>query len=57
MMCSIRWAALRDDLLNTRNLSSQGRLDAMNRRLGDVGRVEDQLLSEVGAQSSRVGAD
>jgi flagellar hook-associated protein 3 FlgL len=44
-------AALRDDLLNTRNLSSQDRLAAMNRRLGDVGRVEDQLLSEVGAQS------
>jgi flagellar hook-associated protein 3 FlgL len=46
-------AALRDDQLNTRNLSSQGRLDAMNRRLGDVGRVEYQLLSEVGLSQSR----
>ena len=43
--------ALRDDLLNTRDLSSADRLDAMNRRLGDIERVEDQLLSEVGAQS------
>ncbi len=43
--------ALRDDLLNTRGLSSGDRLDAMNRRLGDIERVEDQLLSEVGAQS------
>lgn len=44
-------AALRDDLVNTRDLASQDRLDAMNRRLGDIEPVEDHLLSEVGAQS------
>ncbi|MCP4170412.1 MAG: flagellar hook-associated protein 3 [Fuerstiella sp.] len=44
-------AALRDDLLNTRDFSSQDRLDAMNRRLGDIERVEDHLLGEVGTQS------
>ena len=43
--------ALRDDLVNTRNLSGPDRKDAINRRLGDIERLEDHLLDEVGIQS------
>ena len=43
--------ALKDDLANTRNLSGPDRKDAINRRLGDIERLEDHLLDEVGIQS------
>ncbi|MEO2028982.1 MAG: flagellar hook-associated protein FlgL [Fuerstiella sp.] len=43
--------ALRDDLTNSRNLSGPDRKDAINRRLGDIERLEDHLLDEVGIQA------
>ncbi|MCP4854019.1 MAG: hypothetical protein GY903_05960 [Fuerstiella sp.] len=43
--------ALRDDLTNTRDLNGTDRKDAINRRLGDIERLEDHLLNEVGIQS------
>ncbi|MCA9049281.1 MAG: flagellar hook-associated protein FlgL [Planctomycetaceae bacterium] len=43
--------ALRDDLLNTRGLETQHRLDALNRRIADVDRVDNHLLSQIGVQS------
>ncbi|HIE97641.1 MAG TPA: flagellar hook-associated protein 3 [Planctomycetes bacterium] len=43
--------ALRDDLTNSRNLSGPDRKDAINRRLGDIERLEDHLLDEVGTQA------
>ena len=42
---------LRDDLLNTRGLDVSAQNEALNRRLGDVERVQDHLLDIVGVQS------
>ncbi len=43
--------ALRDDLLNTRHLSTSDRAAALNRRLGDLERVQSHVLDIVGVQS------
>ncbi len=43
--------ALRDDLLNTRNLSTGDRASALNRRVGDLERVHSHLLDVIGVQS------
>ncbi len=43
--------SLRDDLLNTRNLSTADRAAALERRLGDLDRVHSHLLDIVGIQS------
>jgi len=43
--------ALRDDLLNTRNLSVGDRAIALSRRLGDLERVHSHVLDIVGVQS------
>ena len=43
--------SLRDDLLNTRNLSTSDRASALNRRLGDLERVHANLLDIIGVQS------
>ncbi len=43
--------SLRDDLLNTRNLSTSDRATALNRRLGDLERVHANLLDIIGVQS------
>lgn len=43
--------ALRDDLLNTRNLSTAERVTAFNRRLADIERVHDHVLNTIGIQS------
>ncbi len=42
---------LRDDLRNTRGLSSAEWEDAMQRRIGDLTRVHDHILTVVGQQS------
>lgn len=42
---------LRDDLLNTRNLSPSERVAALNRRLGDLTRVHNHVMDVVGVQS------
>lgn len=42
---------LRNDLLNSRNLETSDRAEALNRRLGDVELVQDHLLDMVGVQS------
>lgn len=42
---------LRDDLLNTRGLSSSDRSGALERRLGDLDRVHDHVLDVIGVQS------
>ena len=43
--------ALRDDILNGRSLEQSARNDAVQRRLGDLERLEDHLLDELGVQS------
>ena len=43
--------ALRDDLLNTRNLSTSERAAALDRRLGDIERVHSHVLDTLGVQS------
>lgn len=43
--------ALRDDLLNTRNLSNGDRATAISRRLGDLERVHTHVLDIIGVQS------
>ena len=43
--------ALRDDILNGRSLEQSARNDAVQRRLGDIERLEDHLLDELGVQS------
>jgi len=43
--------ALRNDLLNTRNLSSSDRTAALSRRLADIDRVHNHLLDTIGVQS------
>ena len=43
--------ALRDDLLNTRNLSNGDRATAISRRLGDLERVHAHVLDIIGVQS------
>lgn len=43
--------SLRDDLLNTRNLSPSDRAIALNNRLGDLERVHDHILDIIGVQS------
>ena len=43
--------SLRDDLLNTRNLSPGDRATALNRRLGDLERVHTHVLDIIGVQS------
>ncbi len=40
--------ALRDDLLNSRDLTSQDRKDAMGRRVGDIERLENHLGMQSG---------
>lgn len=42
---------LRDDLLNARNLDTQDQRDAVQRRIGDVERMGEHLLDELGSQS------
>jgi flagellar hook-associated protein 3 len=42
---------LRDDLLNTRNLETSALNASLNRRLGDVERVQDHVLDMIGVQS------
>lgn len=44
-------AALRDDLLNTRELSATQNREAIGRRLNDIERIEGHLLNEIGVQS------
>ena len=44
-------SSLRDDLLNTRNLSPGDRATSLNRRLGDLERVHDHVLDIIGVQS------
>ncbi|MDA1230752.1 MAG: flagellar hook-associated protein FlgL [Planctomycetota bacterium] len=43
--------SLRDDILNTRKLSSSDRAAALNRRLADLERVHSHILDVVGVQS------
>ncbi|MCA9012897.1 MAG: flagellar hook-associated protein FlgL [Planctomycetaceae bacterium] len=43
--------SLRDDLLNTRNLSTSDRAAALDRRLGDLERVHAHILDIIGVQS------
>jgi flagellar hook-associated protein 3 FlgL len=43
--------SLRDDLLNTRNLSPSDRAAALDRRLGDLKRVHAHILDIIGVQS------
>ena len=43
--------SLRDDLRNTRQLSTSDRAVALNRRLGDLERIHDHVLDIVGVQS------
>ena len=43
--------ALRDDLLNTRDLPPGDRIAALDRRLADVERVQDHLLNTIGVQA------
>ncbi|MCA9061446.1 MAG: hypothetical protein KDA96_00225 [Planctomycetaceae bacterium] len=43
--------ALRDDILNTRNLSSSDQNEALNRRLGELERFNDHILDIVGMES------
>ena len=42
---------LRNDLRNTRDLPSSARNDALNRRVGDLDRVREDVMSVVGEQS------
>ena len=42
--------SLRDDILNSRELSNADRFSALDRRLGDIERIENHLLDEVGVQ-------
>lgn len=42
---------LRNDILNSRELNTADRFDAIDRRLGDIERMENHLLSEIGVQS------
>ena len=44
-------AALRDELLNTRDLVYSDNIDAIGRRLDDIERIEGHLLDEIGTQS------
>ena len=43
--------ALRDDLLNTRDLNTAARNDALGRRIEDISRIRDNMLDEIGVQS------
>lgn len=43
--------ALRDDILNTRNLQPQDLKNSLNRRIGDIERTQEHLLDVVGIQS------
>jgi len=43
--------ALRDELLNTRNLSASDRAAALDRRLGDIERMQSHVLDILGVQS------
>ncbi len=43
--------ALRDELLNTRHLSASDHAAALNRRLGDIERVQSHVLDILGVQS------
>lgn len=43
--------ALRDELLNTRNLSPSDHAAALDRRLGDIERVQSNILDILGVQS------
>ncbi len=43
--------ALRDDILNTRNLAPQDMQAALNRRVGDIERAQEHLLDVIGIQS------
>ena len=43
--------ALKEDLVNSRGLSNHDRNESLGRRIGDVDRIGDHLLSEIGVQS------
>ncbi|MFN9721179.1 MAG: flagellar hook-associated protein FlgL [Planctomycetota bacterium] len=43
--------ALRDDILNTRNLAPQELQAALNRRTGDIERIQENLLDVLGVQA------
>ena len=42
--------SLRDDVLNARGLNNAEKTEALDRRLGDIERIENHLLDEVGVQ-------
>jgi flagellar hook-associated protein 3 len=42
---------LRDDILNTRNMSDSTRTASLTRRIGDIERIQDHVLDMVGVQS------
>lgn len=43
---------LRNDILNTRGLDPAAQKEALNRRLGDIDRIQDHLLNIVGIQGA-----
>ena len=42
--------SLRDDLRNTRDLSNADRIEAFDRRIADIERIENHFLDEIGVQ-------